>query len=244
MRIEGISCFIFDMGGTLYRPALDLCGLTRKFLGEIEETESRRYQDEMVLKALIEPNAWLDAYMIENNVGPRWHPSQEHWLEFNRLLLAGLGVKEAVEDAAVRYEAIWDDFLRGMKPQIIHGVVESLRYLSEQGFTLGIASNRFSDPMEGLERDGLLDITQVIEYSNVPGYRKPSPYLLLKVASRLGVNPRNCAYVGNIVKHDVVAATRAEMLPILLTWCDPQEKERITEDTLVINHISQLQELL
>jgi len=78
----------------------------------------------------------------------------------------------------------------------------------------------------------------------VVGYAKPSPYMLLKVAEELGVNPRKCAYVGNIVEYDCIAATRAEMLPVLLTWIDPQEIDKITTDVVVVDHIEEFLEIL
>lgn len=244
MKIDGIRCLIFDMGGTLYRPALDLCSLTKEFLSRVKETGKKTYRDAMILEALVEPAAWLDSHMVKNNVGPHWEPSQEQWLEFDRRLLKALGVRAGIDEAAVRYQAIWDTFLRETTPDIIEGVFDSLQELSERGMHLGIASNRFGDPSEILAHDGLLDIVDSVEYSNVPGYRKPSPYMLLNVADELGVNPRHCAYVGNIVKYDVLAATDAEMVPFLLTWCDPQEEEKTTEDTLVVGHIAQLLEVL
>jgi FMN phosphatase YigB (HAD superfamily) len=68
--------------------------------------------------------------------------------------------------------------------------------------------------------------------------------MLLKVAAAFGTNPHKCAYVGNIVEYDVVSATRAGMIPVLLTWCDPQEEDKISSDTVVIEHIKDLMEIL
>ena len=68
--------------------------------------------------------------------------------------------------------------------------------------------------------------------------------MLLQVADELGVNPRKCAYVGNIVEYDCVAAERAEMVPILLTWVDPQEVDKVTTDVVIIDHIKDLLEIL
>ena len=97
--------------------------------------------------------------------------------------------------------------------------------------------------MNTLQR-AILSLFDSIEYSNVPGYKKPSPFLLLKVADDLGVNPRRCVYVGNYVKYDVEAAIRAEMIPILVTWCNPEERENAPPETVIIDHISELLTLL
>jgi HAD superfamily hydrolase (TIGR01549 family) len=240
MPTHGIDCLIFDLGGTLYKPALDLCGLTREFLGRVEQTGTRTYQDTDILEALKAPDAWLDRYMIENNVDPHWQPSPEHWHEFDRHLLTELGVTDDVEKAAVVYQDIWDEFLRNLKPEIIGGVTEAIEGLIERHFKIGIVSNRFGDPSVFLERDGLLGLVSAVEYSDVPGYRKPSPYMLLRVADTVGTNPRRCAYVGNIVKYDVIAARNAEMTPVLITWCDPDEESDASGDVVVIDHIEKL----
>jgi HAD superfamily hydrolase (TIGR01549 family) len=240
MAKQGVTCFIFDLGGTLYKPALDLCGMTREFLGRVEQTGTHTYQDTDILEALKGPDAWLDRYMIENNVDPHWQPSPEHWHEFDRQLLTRLGVTDNVEQAAVVYQDIWDEFLRNLKPEIIDGVVEAIEGLADRDFKIGIVSNRFGDPSEFLERDDLLELVNAVEYSDVPGYRKPSPYMLLRVADILGTNPRRCAYVGNIVKYDVVAARNAEMIPVLLTWCDPDEEGDAPGDIIVLDRIEKL----
>ncbi|MHA2236345.1 MAG: hypothetical protein ACXABH_13515, partial [Candidatus Thorarchaeota archaeon] len=58
------------------------------------------------------------------------------------------------------------------------------------------------------------------------------------------IDPHNCAYIGNIVKFDVEAASRAGMVPVLLTWVDPDEESLVTSDTVVIEHIDDLMEIL
>ena len=67
---------------------------------------------------------------------------------------------------------------------------------------------------------------------------------LLKVSEMLGTNPMKCVYVGNKGGHDVIAAQRADMTPVLLTWCDPDEIEKAPENTIMISHIRKLPGLL
>jgi phosphoglycolate phosphatase-like HAD superfamily hydrolase len=77
----------------------------------------------------------------------------------------------------------------------------------------------------------------------VPGYTKPNPYLLIQAAMELGVNPRLCAYVGNLVDLDVIAAIRADMLPILTTWANPEETDKAPEQAIVVESLQELLEL-
>ncbi|MHA1938653.1 MAG: hypothetical protein ACW97O_10635, partial [Candidatus Thorarchaeota archaeon] len=55
----------------------------------------------------------------------------------------------------------------------------------------------------------------------------------LQAADDIGVNPKLCAYVGNLVDADVVASKRAQMLPILLAWANPDQADLAPEGTLI-----------
>lgn len=244
MKIDHIQALIFDMGGTIYKPALDLCGQTREFLSKITATQGREYSDDVILDAMNDPDRWLEDYMIAQNVDPHWQPTTEVWIQYDKILLKNLGVIEDIDGLAERYQAAWDRYVSTIEPTLAEGCKEEFQKLQDLGFRLAIASNRYGSPNQILEDHDILGFFEAIEYSNVPGYRKPSPYMLFKVADVLGVNPRRCAYIGNIVKFDVVAAKNAGMLPVLLTWYDPQEKDKVTEDTIIIEHIAELGDIL
>ncbi|TFG32841.1 HAD family hydrolase [Candidatus Thorarchaeota archaeon] len=244
MNIKGIEAVIFDLGGTLYEPASDICNLTLQFMEDVGADESTVITDEHIKDALVDANKWLQTYMIDHNVPVHWEPSTKEWIEYDKVLLKGLGVKDNIESLAEQYQERWDQFFDNVKPVLIQGVRETLKGLQQRDFALGIASNRYGDPKQVLQTDSIYDLFGSVEFSGVPGYIKPSPYLLLRVAEQLGINPRKCAYVGNIVEYDCVAAERAEMIPILLSWVDPQEVDKITTDTIVIDHIADLLEVL
>jgi HAD superfamily hydrolase (TIGR01549 family) len=239
MKIEGIKALIFDLGGTLYRPVSDMCGLSREFLVELGIGE---YSDSDIVEATKGPDEWLDSYMVENQVNLHWVPDYDVWIEYDRLLLSSFGVKDL--EVVKRYQAKWDEFFDNVKPELIEGCREGLEKLHKQGFKLAVASNRFGDPSEYLRDDSILHLFDAVEYTNVPGYKKPSPYMLIRVAQQLGMNPNKCAYIGNIAEYDVEAATRAGMVPVLITWIDPQEEDLLTSDTVVIEHIDDLTEIL
>ncbi len=242
MNLKGIEAVIFDLGGTLHRPALDLVGTSCQYLAECGITEySRQEVEEAVRRGKEE---WLNQYMMENNVGSRWQPSREVWVQHDRYLLEILGVKENCDQLAEAYQEKWDIFLRDFTYSSIGVCKPVLQELHKRGYKLAIASNRVDNPIPSLERDGILDLFDTVEYTMVPGYVKPSPYMLLKVSSELGVNPRRCVYVGNIVHYDVVAAQRAEMTPILITWCDPDEIDKAPKGTIIIDHITGLLDIL
>jgi HAD superfamily hydrolase (TIGR01549 family) len=243
MKLSNITGIIFDLGGTLFKPVSDMCGLTRDFLSDAGHGEANDFPDDVIISAIEKPDEWLNNYMVENDVGVHWEPQREHWIEYDRLLLDALGVKDH-EDIVHNYQQQWDNFHEDAMHELVEGCLEALEKLKSRGFKLGVASNRFADPERLLRNSRIYDLFDAIEYTNVPGYRKPSPYMLVKVAAAFGTNPTRCVYVGNIVETDVVAATRAGMIPVLLTWCDPEEEEKITSDTVVIAHINDLLEIL
>jgi HAD superfamily hydrolase (TIGR01549 family) len=242
MKIKGIKTLIFDLGGTLYKPVTDMCGLTREFLIDLEVEGASDISDSEIVEATKGPDEWLERYMIENNVNMHWMPDMDVWIEYDRLLLDSFGICD--NGIVKEYQAKWERYLETARPELIEGCKEGLEKLHDTGFKLGVASNRFGDPSDVLREDGILDLFDTVEYTNVPGYKKPSPYMLIKVAKQLGMNPNRCAYVGNIVKYDVEAATRAEMVPILITWIDPHEVDLLTADAVVVEHIDDLMEIL
>ena len=244
MSYDRIDTLIFDLGGTLYHPLEGLVSLDRKYLIEARIEDCEGITDEEIEKSLdIQRNDWLIKYMIDNDVGPYWEPSREEWLKYDRILLEVLCVDGNLDELAAAYQDRWDDFLENVRPKLIEGCREGLEGFHSRGYKLGIASNRFGDPTKHLEADGIARFLDAVEYSAVPGYVKPSPYMLLEVARALGSNPLRCAYVGNIVEYDVVSAKNAGMLPVLLTWMDPEQRDLAPAGTTIIDHICEMENL-
>ncbi len=239
-KFEGV---VFDLGETLYRPAHDFCVEFLTRLG-IRQHIGLPY-DQLV--RLLEDSAgrWLDQYMIDNGVGQYWKPSHQIWVEYSKRFLIALGVNEDIDELAVKYEELWERTLSSRRPTLIEGCRETLEELRNAGIRLGVASNRFDDPRPMLQQDGILHFFDAVEYSNVPRYRKPNPFMLQRVAHRLRLPPEKCVYVGNKVDDDVVAAQRTQMQPVLITWCHSgQIQTPLPEGVIVIDHISQVLDIV
>ena len=172
MKIEGIKALIFDLGGTLYQSVSDMCNLTRDFLIDAGVARAHDLSDSEIVAATQEPEEWLSNYMIEKQVGLHWVPSYEEWIEYDKILLAELEIDDI--QTVKKYQAKWDEFQETANPELIEGCKEGLEKLNENGFKLGVASNRFGNPSEILRGDSILNLFDVVEYTNVPGYRKPS----------------------------------------------------------------------
>ena len=68
MNLKGIEAVIFDLGGTLYEAAFDICGLTKQFMTDVGADDSIVITDDHIKDALVDANNWLWTYMIENKV--------------------------------------------------------------------------------------------------------------------------------------------------------------------------------
>jgi phosphoglycolate phosphatase-like HAD superfamily hydrolase len=244
MKLEKIDAFLFDLGGTLYRKPMDLGDIARQFLGEIGLSEYSQYSDdELTTVRMKRADRWLDEYMLDNNVDIHWAPPRDIWIEYDKIFLIDLGAKGDIDYLAREYQHRWDNLPPGFHSQLLDGVTEALEELHSRGYKLGIASNRFIDPLPRLKKDSILHLFDAIEWTNVPGYRKPAPYLLIKAVATLGLNPTRCAYVGNMTEFDAPAAKNAGMIPILITWCYTP-KNPIPSDTIIIEHINELLEII
>ena len=240
-----IDTIIFDLGGTLYKPQDQLLKVARQHLIDAGIHDCERITDEQMERELDwQRNDFLVKYMLEHDVDSRWEPTRELWIQYDRILLENLCIDGDLESLAEAYQSKWDEYIAATKPELVDGCKEGLENLYSKGYKLGIASNRFGDPRRYLIEDDILDLFGAVEYSNVPGYAKPSPYMLLTVAKDLRSNPLRCTYVGNLVYDDVIAAQRASMLPVLLTWCDPEQRNLAPKGTVVINHINELESRL
>jgi HAD superfamily hydrolase (TIGR01549 family) len=244
VKLERIKAVIFDIDGTLYDTEIPLGDIQRGVIRDIGLVEYSTYTDLQLAKAVRhDAQPWLNKYMLENNVGPHWEPSVEVWLEFMRRILSALGVHDNLEKYAIDMTLMWNERRVLSNSFLLEGVKSVLENLSSKGIKLGVITNRYDNPTPVLQRDGILDLLGVVEYSNVPGYCKPSPYMLIQAAIQLGMNPLSCACVGDFVAIDVLAANQAGMKPILLTWRNPSQAEKASPDTIVIDHIEKLIDL-
>jgi len=240
MKPLDVKSFVFDLGGTLYGPT-DLVGEIRGFLEELGLTG---FTDDAIQRSNDAADAWLDEIMFGTNAHAHWEPSHDEFEQYDRIVLTTLGVADNLDDYVARYQHKWDVRIASLKEQLFEGCKSTLEELHSRGYRLAAASNRWGTPLPYLERDGIADLFESVEYSNVPGYRKPSPYMLVQVASQLHVNPIKMAYVGNVVKYDIVAAQRAGAVPILLAWGNVDEEKLAPSGTTILKKATELLELV
>ncbi|MFX0106960.1 MAG: HAD family hydrolase [Candidatus Hodarchaeota archaeon] len=240
---SNIRVLIFDFDDTLYHTNLWLVDLIRPWLKDAGLEEQAGLSNEAIQDGFRVARDWLWKYMKSTNLQPTWIPPEEMWLRYTEVLLGTLGVVKEIREHAIDLTRTWLEYGYDFKTKFIEESRPVLEELRSRGYRFGLVTNRWEDPTPMLERDSIIHLFDDVQHSHVPGYMKPSPYMLLQVASRLGVNPLRCAFIGDFVALDVEAAIRASMMPILLTWRRPDEKEKAPPDAIIIDHINELLKL-
>jgi HAD superfamily hydrolase (TIGR01549 family) len=240
MEPEQIRALVFDMGGVLYDTPRETILMTRFILDHLDSELSSSITDLQIAKVIDQVDALFDRGLVDMNVDPHWLPTFEDSVAYDKLILKALGIKDDLDSIASDVHRKWIEATPRMKPKFIEPCRDVLKALRFEGYKMGIASNRRNDPVLRLKSDGVLHFFDVIEYSCVPGYRKPSPYMLLQTAIKLDINPNKCAYIGDKMDPDMMAAKRADFVPIMLVWCSPEEADKAPSDVNVIYNIEEL----
>lgn len=241
-RIERTRAIIFDLHHTITKTRESPSELLRNILSEFK-IEVADISDNTLQEAFEYMDRWMARYQVEQNVGPHWGGKAEDWIQADRIMLERLGY-EFSEQKIMEIEKKWKRETKSADFEwLIEEAIEIMQVLHSRGYTLAIATRRHDDPTGKLKHAEVTDLVSCIEWSGVSGYAKPNPYTLLSVSKQIGVNPRLCAYIGNYVDLDIIAAKRAEMLPVLTTWANPDEEDKAPEDTIVIDSIDELTHL-
>jgi HAD superfamily hydrolase (TIGR01549 family) len=93
---------------------------------------------------------------------------------------------------------------------------EALARLKAAGLRLGVVSNSEGRVEQALEAAGLRGYFDVVVDSGLIGIEKPDPRIFAAALDRLGVDPAEALYVGDLYEVDVVGARAAGIEAILL----------------------------
>lgn len=229
----------FDVGGTLIEPfVLPVFEIHKKFIYQVCG-DGHNFSDEVIANSLdiAEVEVWKT--VPEQDV--RYFFSEADWIERNRIVLRTLGITEMLDERAKDIQTLWNEIIDANPYKLKPDVKDTLEQLRYRGYRLAVATN-WSNPGELFESFGITDLFQSIQHSIVPGYCKPSPYMLIQNAHEMGVNPMKCAFIGDDIKRDVPAAVKTGMYPILIVN-EGNEVHHQDEDLTVIHELKELLEL-
>ncbi len=189
---NSIEAVVFDLDGTLIDSAPDLRTAVNRLLAE----KGRRA---------------LDLGAVTAMVGDGVHKLVER-----ALAATGDGTPTAGEIARATRRFI--NFYEGhgaVLTRAYAGAVEALKCLRDEGYALGICTNKphgaTCEILAALDLEGYF--SAVLGGDSLDGVRKPDPRHLLAAIDRLGATPENAVMVGD--NENDVAAARGAGVPVI-----------------------------
>ncbi|MBD3406865.1 MAG: HAD hydrolase-like protein [Candidatus Lokiarchaeota archaeon] len=230
-----VKAIIFDLHHTITRTKKSALAVFKEIAISVG-INLEGITDKEIKDAFRKSDNWLSEYCIRENVEPHWGHEPSDWIEADRIIFKELGFTKIEKDIIINLEKRFKYETRETDYEMLtEDAKETLEILHKEGYAIGICTRRHDNPTSFLKRSNVLHLIDAVTWSGVKGYAKPNPFTLLQAADILKVNPKLCAFVGNYVDVDVKASIRAGMIPILVTWANPEEKDKAPEGTIVIN---------
>lgn len=247
-QVAPIRAVIFDMGGTLEQVYFDDTlrqQATHGLLALLEKYNLGSGMNAIELFSIVKAgmaryNLWREETCLEASPERQW----SEFVLIDHRRFPQDQVESIGEQLAFYYDINF--YTRKARPE----AKEMLEALRSRGFRLGVISNIFSRQAvpHNLARYGLAEYFQAILCSSAIGYRKPDPRIFMQAAGLLGMNPAECAYVGDTISRDVVGAHRAgyrRAIQIKSFLTRVSDKETDTEQPdAVIDNLMQVVELV
>lgn len=211
-----IKAVFFDFGGTLfdYLPSnYQLLGsIARKYGIGIEDT------DPLLSMAFQRQEEYMVS-LFRSRGEPKYSLlSKQDWIKLDEILLDVIGLKspQALDELIARFEE------REFEFQLFPETIDTIKYLRDEKFRLGIISNlsghsRVSERYAQLQELDLLSLFDVITMSGEIGFSKPNPEIFLMSVGKLdGIKAGESMFIGDSYFFDVLGARAAGMVPVLL----------------------------
>ena len=139
----------------------------------------------------------------------------QFWAAYARRQLVALGATNAEAD---RLAPVLNEYMgTKYKPQSVvpEDALRLLPMLKQNGYRLGLLSNREKPFVEEAQQLGLAAYFEVLLAGGPLGMWKPEPELFLHACEQVKVPPAEAVYVGDNYFADVIGARRAGLQPVL-----------------------------
>lgn len=223
-----IKAVIFDAGGTLIH-------MDRRFVIEKLNEHGVPATLEDYARADIAARNEVTRVLRSGNPGD----DSSRWVIYAAALMRELKCQgEAL--ARVR-EEVWGRHSVGeLWTYVLEGTFDVLELLRRAGYRMAIVSNADGRVETFLEKAGLTRFFEFVVDSGIYGVEKPDPRIFQHALERLGVEPAEAIYIGDIYEVDVLGARAAGMNGILLHNADRDP----AWDCAVIGSLTELPALL
>lgn len=127
---------------------------------------------------------------------------------------------------------------------LMPGVLDTLNWLKEKGIAMAVASSTVLEKtVSHLDHGKLLTYFDAVVGGDMIEKGKPSPDIFLKAADMLGLQPEECAVVEDSPA-GIRAAWAAEMIPVLIPDCVPENPETKAMSAVVLKSMKDLRAFL
>jgi HAD superfamily hydrolase (TIGR01509 family) len=227
-----IRAVLFDLGGTLVdeRDFAGWAELARGVLLDVSPEE--------IGHAFLEVEAEVDSSPLELD-------RDEFVVEFWRRVLSRARAGPVPTEFARRFTDARRASAQNQALPLFSDVRRCLDHLRAERRRLGVVSNSESEATVRriLDRAGILGYFERVVSSGTEGVAKPDPEIFRRAVGRLGLEPAEALFVGNLPRTDAVAAARAGLHAIWLRrdgtglGDDPPEITSLLEVPLVVRQL-------
>jgi HAD superfamily hydrolase (TIGR01549 family) len=226
-----IKAIFFDMDNTLVNiPNFS----SEEFFLRILKRFGFYFEIEQIKQAYQSLEEW-----VKQNLADYTSRGRENYLEWNRLLLATLGIQKDVRMLAEKVEDCWDNLPQEVGEELYPEVREVLDWLSKNGFLLGVISNRYPELIRNsVDMHGIARYFRcLVSPQDANASRGKLDKNMWELAlNTVGVVALEAAHVGDSYTHDVIGARQAGLLPIMI-----DREDRYSEiDCLSIKNLKEL----
>jgi putative hydrolase of the HAD superfamily len=170
-----------------------------------------------VTKADVERAYQLSGVRLEE----RWSRDQD--MDVNeqlRLFLECMGIAPT-ERLVEAIDEPYTDAVLKVKPFLVESARDAIRDMKGRGFSVALISNTGRTPGKSMRKImkefGILDMFDVVTFSNEAGYLKPHPKIFEDTLSLLGAMPERSVHIGDHAVLDVLGAKKAGMRSVHVT---------------------------
>lgn len=207
-----IKAIFFDLDGTL-RHSVPSGG---EVFTDYVITLGLPVNDEARLRALRwEHLYWASSVDLRDDLLAHAGETENFWIEYSRRRLIALGASpQWAREFAAKASVHMGEFYRP-ESVIPEDVRRALPQLKQQGYILGVISNRDKPFQDVLQEHGIGEFFDFSLAAGEVNSFKPEPGVFEHALRQLNLSPKEAIYVGDNYYADVVGARRAGLQPIL-----------------------------
>lgn len=211
--VPAIRCIIYDVGGTLLRPAPTV----EQIAAFVREAAGHDVAHQRLQAAMPDLRHFLALH--DQPFGSLWASAAklEHaWQSYYATALRAAGVEAAWEELLAAGALLDEWYMHPDRWEVFPDVVPVLDEAHRRGLQQGIISDWGPDLLPLLHQ---LDLTRRLDFviaSAVTGYAKPSMEIFRHALARAQLPAEQCLYVGDTYLQDVIGARAAGLRPVLI----------------------------